>query len=261
MISLATSAFNIESNDFDIESAIKNWEIHVDEIVISTIPSLDNSLKLLRSLKSSKPIKIVEENFSTNDPEFDGKIKNAAHQNCSNEVIVQCDLDERMGGKTEQWQDFAEKLLTLPDIKALMLPVVDLYGSYYEYSSINKKWYISKKDGTKRGTVNFAKKEDGKIDIEKSDTCELIDENGNLVPFIDICSAYQVNPLQYCQLMNPFIWHLGHLDLERRANINKNFWKEQWENKSGGPVDDCFTSVEKHENTETFPHNIQIDFL
>ena len=60
MISLATSAFNIESNDFDIESAIKNWEIHVDEIVISTIPSLDNSLKLLRSLKSSKPIKIVE---------------------------------------------------------------------------------------------------------------------------------------------------------------------------------------------------------
>jgi hypothetical protein len=260
MISLASSAFNIESNDFDIQSAIKNWELHVDEIVISTIPSDDNSLNILKSLKCSKPIKIIEEDFSLEDPEFDGKLKNSAHQNCSNEIIIQCDLDERLGGDPQLWRDYSESLLNSKDLKALLLPVIDLYGSYYEYSSINKKWYMAKREGTKRGVVSFARKEDGKIDIEKSDTCELLDENDNLVPYIDICDQYNIDPLKYCQSHNPFIWHLGYIDIDRRSKIN-SWWKPHWESRKGESVEDIKISQKDLEQVETHKHNIQIDFL
>lgn len=260
MISLASSAFNIESNDFDIESAIKNWEMYVDEIVISTIPSEDNSLEILKKIKSSKPIKIVEEEFSLEDPEFDGKLKNSAHQNCSHEVVIQCDLDERLGGNPSAWLSYSESLLNSKDIKALFLPVVDLHGSYYQYSAINKKWYMSKKEGTKRGVVSFARKEDGKIDIEKSDTCELLDENDNLVPSIDICHHYKIDPLRYCQLHNPFIWHLGYIDIDRRSKIN-SWWKPHWENRKGENIEEAEISKKNLESRKTFPHNIQIDFL
>lgn len=260
MISLATSAFNIESNDFDIHSAIKNWELYVDEIVISTIPSRDNSLQILKELESSKPIKIIEEDFSLEDPEFDGKLKNSSHQNASNEIVVQCDLDERMGGKPEAWESFAETLLSNESVKSLFIPVIDLYGSYYEYSSINKKWYICKKEGTKRGVVSFARKQDGKIDIEKSDTCELLDEDDNLVPYIDICHHYQIDPLRYCQLHNPFIWHLGYIDIDRRSKIN-SWWKPHWENRKGESIQEVEISKKDLESRETFKHNIEIDFL
>ena len=260
MISLATSAFNIESNDFDIESAIKNWEMHVDEIVISTIPSFDSSLEILHSLKSSKPIKIIEEDFSMDDPEFDGKLKNSSHQASSNKIVIQCDLDERLGGKVDTWRSYAESLLNSPDIYGIMIPVVDLYGSYYHFSAINKKWYMSKREGTKRGVVNFARKEDGNIDVEKSDTCELLDYNGDLAPCLDICSAHSLDPLEYCKLMNPFVWHLGYVDIERRTKIN-SWWKPHWENRKGGEIDNIKTSVEELENVEVAEHNIQIDFL
>ena len=57
-ISLATSAFNVVKNDFDIEDAVKNWSHYVDEIVIATIPSEDDTGELLNKIKNQSKIKV-----------------------------------------------------------------------------------------------------------------------------------------------------------------------------------------------------------
>ena len=111
-ISLATSAFNIVKNNFDIEGAICNWSNYVDEIVIGTIDSEDDTLEILVQLRDSLdiPINIVNNDFDTSNPDFDGRIKNSAHQAASHDIVAQIDLDERMGGQPEIWRELAEQL-------------------------------------------------------------------------------------------------------------------------------------------------------
>jgi hypothetical protein len=59
--------------------------------------------------------------------------------------------------------------------KTLMLPSINLCGSELTYKDIGSKWYIHHNNiGLQRGIVNFAKKENGKIDITKSDTWHYI---------------------------------------------------------------------------------------
>ena len=262
-ISLATSAFNIVKNDFDIEDAIKNWSHFVDEIVIATIPSEDNTEELLDQVKdqSEIKIKIVKLDDSTDVIGWDGRIKNAAHQAATHDIVVQVDLDERMGGRTELWRDIAKNLLASKDrIKSLMIPSINLFGGYYTYSDISKKWYMCVKDGVQRGVVNFAKTEEG-FDRTKSDSTEAIDEDGNLVPSSDIvqCTGSWSN-LEYCKKRMPFIWHLGYLSLSRRTKLNKEFWKEKWDSYGEGESD-VIVDIESFEKKEVFEHKLEIDFL
>ena len=70
-----------------------------------------------------------------------------------------------------------------------MLPVLNLYGDKEHCSDLGRKWYFHEKDGCHRGPVNFGLKED-LIDIEKTDTCELVDEGGNLVGVLPIFPYY-----------------------------------------------------------------------
>lgn len=262
-ISLATSAFNIVKNNFDIEGAIANWSNYVDEIIIGTIDSEDDTLEILGQLRDSLdiPIKIVKNDFDTSNPDFDGRIKDSAHQAASHEIVAQVDLDERMGGKPEIWRELAEQLFdNRNSFKSVMIPSVDLWGSYYEYSEINFKWYLSVREGTHRGVVSFAQTENG-FDGKKSDSCEILDENDNLVQSVNVVerSGFR-DSLLYCQAHMPFVWHLGYLELDRRVEINKNLWKGRWDKCIEGGSD-VIVDREGFKGKETFEHNIQIDFL
>ena len=62
----------------------------------------------------------------------------------------------------------------------MFIPVVDLCKGEDYYKSIGFKWYMHKQ-GLKRGVWPYAKLNNGKIDVNKSDTCELLDEDDNLV--------------------------------------------------------------------------------
>jgi len=262
-ISLATSAFNIIKNDFDIEDAIKNWSYYVDEIVIGTIPSEDNTEEVLDQIKnqSEVKIKIIKLDDSTDVIGWDGRIKNAAHQGATHDIVVQIDLDERMGGKADVWRGAAETLLrSKENVKALMIPSVNLFGGYYTYSDIGKKWYMCLKEGVQRGIVNFAKTEEG-FDRTKSDSTEAIDKDGNLVPSADlVLSTGKWTDLEYCKKRMPFIWHLGYLSLSRRTKLNKEFWKEKWDSYGEGESD-VIVDIESFEKKEVFKHGIDIDFL
>lgn len=262
-ISLATSAFNVVKNDFDIEDAVKNWSHYVDEIVIATIPSEDDTGELLNKIKNQSKIKvkIIELDDSTDIIGWDGRIKNAAHQGSSHDVVVQIDLDERMGGKSDVWKGTAETLLkSREQVKALMIPSVNLYGSYYTYADISKKWYMCLKEGVQRGIVNYAKTKEG-FDRTKSDSTEAIDENGNIVPSADIVkSTGSWTDLEYCKKRMPFVWHLGYLSLSRRTKLNKEFWKEKWDSYGEGESD-VVVDIESFEKRQVFKHELDIDFL
>jgi len=262
-ISLATSAFNIVKNKFDIEDAISNWSNYVDEIVIGTIDSEDDTLEVLGQIRDSLdiPIKIIKNYFDTSNPDFDGRIKDSAHQAASHEVVAQIDLDERMGGNPEIWRNLAQQLVENKySVQSIMMPSVDLWESYFTCSDINFKWYLSIKEGTHRGVVKFAQTENG-FDGTKSDSCEILDENDDLVSSVNSVerSSFQ-DPLSYCQAHMPFVWHLGYLDLDRRVDINKNLWKDRWDKCIEGGSD-VITNKRDLEKKEIFEHNIQLDFL
>jgi hypothetical protein len=263
-ISLATSAFNIRANDFDIFDAANNWIQYVDEICIATMESVDDTHEILEGLKeiSDIPIQIIYNDEDTSIPGWDGRMKNSAHQAASHEVVAQIDLDERMGGKIEMWRDLAGQLLENdPQIKALLMPSIDLFGSVYTYSKIGAKWYLSVKNGTHRGIVNFAQRDNGKFCRESSDSCEILVEGDSLAPSIDFTQYSNIqDPLQYCRADLPFVWHLGFLDLERRANINKDFWQKTWNSYGVGEVN-LETNSKQFEGREVFEHKIPIDFL
>tara|TARA_R100000995_G_C3468678_1_gene117112 strand:- start:901 stop:1314 length:414 start_codon:yes stop_codon:yes gene_type:complete len=131
-----------------------------------------------------------------------------------------------------------------------MLPTIDLYEDVHSFVNIGYKWYIHTRDGTNRGSVNFSLKNDGTFDPEKSDTCELIDDQGQLIPCIGRVSFAEHDPK---------IIHLGYLNLEDKNNINKNFWGKIWHKRKTGIDSPDFEPEEvKSGDPRKQPHNLPI---
>ena len=238
--SIYTSAFNLDLGVFNIEGAIKNWSQFASEIVIATLPK--DKDKIFDLIPPVPPciIRVIGTTLlTTNDPEFDGKLKDVALQACLNEYVIQQDLDERILAESKELED-AVKYIKQYHVKAIMLPVLDLYKDFTHYKSMGQKWYIHKKEGTKRGVVNFARRPNGTVDTNKSDGCELIDLEGNLVPSLQATSLF-ASP--------PTVIHYGYLNLKNRAKLNKEFWSEQWSKLNGSKVE-IKTDVEGLESME-----------
>jgi len=245
MISVYTTAFNITKGKFNIESALKNFSLVGDEIVVGTIKNEDDTLDVLNSFKDSYPIKIVQTDYDTKTFAVDGKLKEAALQKCSGEFCIQLDADERVGNP-DAWNDFIsdEELLRKvlsDDVDALMLPVVNMYRDINSYKDINSKWYIHKKDSKSRGrlhrgVVYFARLEGEKFDKEKSDGCELLYSDSSLVSSVAFKNAESIEQLNSADI--PFVVHLGYLDLSRRDSLNKEFWNATWASYGGTAVED-----------------------
>ena len=226
MISFYTTAFNLDDFDIDIEDALLNWFYYADEVVIATINK--DYKKVEEKVKRSKffgvrQIKIVSKDIDiSTDIFWDGKLKNLSLQNCSNKVAFQIDLDERVSGIKEDYIAMAKEL-SLHDFPcSIMIPTVNLYGDLDHFKDVGYKWYIHTRKNCFRGAVNFSMKEDGCFDPEKSDTCELIDSKGYLIPCIGKINMTQTSPK---------IIHLGSLDFQRRANLNKKFWRNIWSDR------------------------------
>lgn len=262
--SIYTSLFNYDPEKFDLLEAFKNWSKYADEIVIATF---EDQAKDISAIVGSEmcgfwdipEFQIVScPETSLEDPLFDGKLKNAALQACSNELVIQQDMDERLGGDIRQWNYLSSVLLTLKPPYAAMIPVIDLYKDYHHYKAVNAKWYLHIKEGSFRGAVNFAKRENGSLDISKSDSCELIDKNENLIPyFVDSRFAQPFTNKEVDQMnaSMPHVIHLGYLDLTKRAEHNK-FRKKCWEAMEGSPVETATTVEQLEKENQCFPHKL-----
>ena len=230
MISIYSSAFNLINNNFNYLFAIDNFCNISDEVIIAVNTSADDTFEVLNELCSKhKNLKIIDTNFSYDDPLLDGKIKNAALQSSTMPIKIGLDMDEYIPiWQKNTWISLANKLLN-DNCLCYMIPSINLYKNYDYYFSITPKWYMHK-HGLFRGPVNFAIKNDGKIDTGKSDTCELIDINGNLVH--SKITPHTIEDLR--TKLFPFVVHTGYLSLEDRLLRNHNFWKKHWLVESGG---------------------------
>jgi hypothetical protein len=232
MISIYSSAFNLIKNNFNYKYSVKNFCAMADEVVICVNTSEDETLSVLTSeQRLYNNLKIISSDIPYSDYLLDGKIKNLALQSTSSthQIKIGLDMDEYIPiWQKPIWYAAASNLI-YDNSQSYMIPSINLYKTYEYYSSITPKWYMHK-SGLFRGPVNFAIKNNGFIDTTKSDTCELIDSNGNLV----LCKAFP-SDIQSLRGNNlPFVVHTGYLSLENRLLRNKNFWLKHWLLESGG---------------------------
>ena len=238
MISIYTTGFNLEKINTDFDDVFSNWLLFADQIVIATFKDQEEKTKNINSKsKFFDPLNIAVVGFAPDiegDIYWEGKLKNEALQHCYSDIVIQCDLDERISGDPELVKSIGEEILKHDFPCSVMLPTIDLYEDLDHYINIGYKWYIHKRQGTFRGAGNFAKKQDGTFDAEKSDTCELVTNNGDLIP----C----VGKINYSP-KSPKIIHLGYLDLKERNKVNE-FWGKIWDHRHTGKFNSNYAPEE-----------------
>jgi glycosyltransferase involved in cell wall biosynthesis len=255
MISIYSSAFNLLKNKFDFEWSIKNFTSFADEVVIAVNNSTDDTLQELKKLECKFcNLRLVECNYSYEDPLLDGKIKNFALQNTTQDYCISLDMDEYI----PSWQYMLWRTLAYSlgqdNCDCYMIPSVNLYKDNDHYFSITSKWYLHK-TGLFRGAVNFAKNSDGTIDTSKSDSCELLNVSGDLVK-----SRATPNSIEDLRTNSyPFVIHTGYKSLEDRVLRNQNFWIKHWKTESGGDAPKHKVHENINEFTETpIKHSLYI---
>lgn len=259
MFSIYTSLYNLSNGFIDWKDALDNFTSFAEEVVIATFLGDVGSSQLLEDYRKDNPkCKIVYSKLLGDELDFDGQLKNLALKFCTQPFCILLDGDERIDIKDKpQWENISRSLKT-SNVDAVLLPVIDLFHSDKEYKSLSQKWYLHKNlPNLNRGIVNFAKKDNDKIDHTKSDTCELIYDNGELCKSISI--FYPDYPkLSIIKFQNyPKIWHLGWLDKEKRLKSN-TFWQPVWNNRAGEEVKNIIHSKEKLDKIEYFPHGLKL---
>ena len=242
-LSIYSSLFNVTSNKFGYKDFLAHVCSFGDEVVVATIKDGDGSYELLCAEKEQyKNLVVILSDLQPNIPTFDGALKDAALQACTGNLMLQLDGDERLGiSDRVAWEYYFQFLLNSGKVQCIMLPSINLYKDNSHFSDITFKWYLHKR-GLKRGVVDFARRPDGTHNIHgngASDSCELLDENNRLVNSIQLVEDMGAPLLSWWKIqdsLTPYIVHYGYIDLDRRAELNKNFWAKMWSIEDGRPV-------------------------
>jgi hypothetical protein len=255
MFSIYTSLYNLDNEFIDWKSALDNFSAFADEIVISTLPQDYN---FLYDFVHSKPIKNnftieVCDDISLDDLAFDGKLKNAALKKCTQPFCILLDGDEEIPLYNKLlWEQYAN-FIENSNADGIMIPSINLCKDKYHYKDIGWKFYLHKNNiGIERGIVNYAKLDNGKINIQLSDTTEPI-INGELGKFIKLSN--NINDIKNGVI--PFVFHHWGDNFEKRLKQNQ-FWLPVWENRAGKEVKNIILLKESLEKIEIFPHGLKI---
>jgi hypothetical protein len=232
MFSIYHSAFNLIKHGFvGWQQSVQNSCQFADEVIIAVNTSVDDTKEAIEeSLKDFNNWKILETNFSYQDPWLDGKIKNEALQACTQDFKIQLDLDEYIPlWQKPIWENMAMQMVFHP-CQCAAVASVNLYKDWNHFSSINHKQYFHKGQAY-RAPCKASRKEDGTINTKMSDGCDLVDQN-----ILE-------------QNVAPFVVHFGYVDLDSRLKRNHEFWHEHWYVEGGGQ-DPAHVIHMKHEDFE-----------
>lgn len=269
MFSIYSTAFNVVKNNFDYEEAIDNFCSFAEEVVISVNQSEDNTYEELSRLRDEKysNLKLLPATVSYEDPRIDGKLFELALQSTTQEFKIILGLDHRIPlYQKASWEKLAYDM-RFAQFDAYMIPVLDLWGDenkvrWDEENNIQMMWFLHK-GGLHRGVVNFAKLDNGKFDPSKSDSNELIYEDGELVNFNYFLQGHHTSLEAYLQSLkeqNVFVFHTGYVNFDNRIKVNKDIWQKQWEEirppeKRENQVALNKDQLEKH---KTYEHNLKL---
>lgn len=257
MISIYHSAFNLNKHGFSFwqDCLIKSC-LFAEEVVVAVNTSIDDTRPSVEKIlkENAKSFKIIDTSFSYSDPWLDGKIKNAALQECTQEFKLQLDLDEYVPlWQRSLWSNLCFRL-KFDQVQCYAVASVDLYKDLNHYKSINHKQYIHKNLAYRAPQI-AARNPNGTINTKLSDGCDLVDENGNFV-------ATAATPKDIALMENqqlPFVIHMGYVDLKSRLKRNHEFWHDHWYIESGGS-DPAHKIHMKNEDFdyEIFKHNLTL---
>jgi hypothetical protein len=246
MFSIYHSAFNLIKHGFvGWETSVKNSCKFADEVIIAVNTSSDGTKEAIEeTLQDFSNWKIVETDFSYQDPWLDGKIKNTALQTCTQDFKIQLDLDEYIPlWQKPLWENLAMQIALSP-VQCAAVASVNLYKDWNHYSSITNKQYFHKGQAHRAPSI-AARKPDGTINTKMSDGCDLVNADGQFVS-----TTATTNNLQSLELgVSPFVVHFGYVDLDSRLKRNHEFWHEHWYVEGGGQ-DPAHTIHMKHEDFE-----------
>lgn len=270
--SVHSSLFNILKMGFDFRSSIDNWATflslipgyHEINLVVNT--SEDNTLEVIKQCaidyrKWNVVINVIESNILYSDPAFDGKIKDVGFQESTGDINILYDLDEVAPLYTaKSWLKIGEQLMENNEIDGLLIPSIDLFGSFEKATAVGQKWYMVKnKSYIKRGVFGGAIKENGKIDISRSDSTEATYSDGSLIKSAHLFDPRMTYEQKLKELQSgnwPFVFHLGSLNVEQRVKQNE-FWAPVWSNRAGEEVKNIKLKKEEFENISTFEHGLK----
>ncbi len=97
--SIYSYLFNATIRDFDLEETLFNFTSFADEVVIATLPhqeddTLDRLFQYKNKFDNKIKIIVVPIDIKKNN-RFDGDLKTAALQSCTNPIRIIADCDER----------------------------------------------------------------------------------------------------------------------------------------------------------------------
>lgn len=231
MFSIYHSAFNLIKHGFvGWRQSLQNSCLFADEVVVAVNTSTDGTKEEIeKTLHSYSNWKIIETNFSYQDPWLDGKIKNEALQACSQEFKIQLDLDEYIPlWQKPMWENLAFQL-KFANQQCFSIASVNLYKDWEHLFSITNKQYMHKGQAYRAPCIR-SRKPDGTINTLIGDGCDLVDLQGNYVS-----TAFTSNVKDHLENnISPFVVHFGYIDLDARLKRNHEFWHEHWYIEGGG---------------------------
>jgi hypothetical protein len=256
MLSLYTSLYNLSNGLYDWQKSLENFSNIGDEVVIATTSDCqDNTIDLLEGYCfDNKKCKLVVTDIKFSDYSFDGRLKDVALKKTSFPGKILLDADEMIDPSQKKlWIDATNQLYQ-SNFDCILIPSINLCKSIYTFKDISYKFYLHK-EGLNRGVVNYAKLSNGKIDITKSDTTDIIDNMGNLAK----CFRFP-NEIDYLIRGDiPYVFHFYAVDLENRVKKN-TFWKPHWQNRAGYEITDIELNKENLDKIPVFEHGLPMSF-
>lgn len=250
--------FNARLREFDLDGMVTNFTTFFDETVVATIPSQDDTYERLlewqRKLGWDRFRVVMTDIDITKSNRWDGDLKTAALRDCcpSDSYHPRCyvimDGDERVNADLRPvWDLAALHLMDADGIDGILVPVIDLMrDEQHCRKQVGVKFRLHKDTVVKRGVIPDAERANGLFDTSRSDSTEPLLANGQLARFVPIGSHLPI-----------YVFHYGHLDAERRARLNREFWLQHWRNRSGEEPSMAL-EADQLASEEVMPHGLKL---
>lgn len=264
MFSIYFYLFNIQKLNFDAESAIKNFTSFADEVICSTLSYQKEDCDILHSFEKQYPnFKVVETDISLSNNRFDGLLKTAALEKCSQPIRIIADADERFPLSQLRYWKYYGNILSNPilngNIDGFLIPVIDLWGNkqYIRKNvQIGQKFRMHKDTIKYRNVLPQADLGNGFFRTDMSDSTEPLTEKMELGRFMQL--PIDLSPINASKLKDYiYVVHEGYLNLNRRELVNK-WWKPHWEARSNHE-ENVITDKYILEKEEVIEHNLTLE--